>query len=69
MYSVGTEEKVFDIKPKANEDQVSDNPSLIVNQPVLSIVPLVLAAYTSSQIYCFDVKNKRYIKHNMSLGT
>ena len=69
MYSVGTEEAVVNIKPKANEDQVSDNPSLIADQPVLSIAPLVLAAYASSQIRCFGVRDKRYIRHDMSLGT
>ena len=67
MYNVEIERKVVNIRPEANEDQVSDNPSLIANQPVLSIAPLVLAAYASSQIRCFGVRNKRYIRHNISL--
>ena len=68
MYRVGTEEVIVDIRPEANEDQMSDNSFLIADQPILSIAILVLVAYTSSQIRCFGVRNKRYIRHNMSLG-
>ena len=69
MYSVGTERKVVDIKPETNEDQVSNNLSLIADQPVLSIAPLILAAYALFHISRFGVRNKHYIRYNMSLGT
>ena len=68
MYSIGTKEAVVNIRPEANEDQVSDNFFLIADQPVLSIASLVSAAYVSSQICRFGMRDKRYIRHNMSLG-
>ena len=48
MYSIGTEGEVINIRAEVNEDQVSDNLSLIANQPILSVAPLVLATYASS---------------------
>ena len=69
IYNVGTEGKVVNIRPEANEDQVSDNLSLIADQPVLNIASLVLVAYALSQICCFGVRDKCYISYNLSFGT
>ena len=69
MYSVGLEGEVVDIRLGANRDQMSNNPSLIANQPVLSIAPLVLVAYASFQIRCFGIRNKCYIRHDMNFDT
>jgi hypothetical protein len=68
MHSATTEKNVLDviIRDEDHEDQIIINHEMI-DFSKLSVAFLISAIFKNSQRRSFNIKNQRYIHHNMSL--